>query len=958
MTMKKFMKYTHILIGIVLLFCGCSEEIFTPSNLEGDNVIMSLSYSDVSPKEVVVNTRATDAEEKHLNNLYIYIFNANGQLKGFKAIEDASKLNQNTSSTQKAEINDIKTKVGAAYIYAVANVNTGLYPVSTSTDKIEDGKLPIALDENLAQEGGYDFTLDKLKSLLFNRNNPSTIQISSAFLMSGSIQNGALVNITGNGSIEGGDNSIKLSRVVSKIKFTIKAASGNSRKFKLSTYDIMNISMNGKLISKADGNQVMAPSSNSFSNITGLVRGVNDVDATTGEEFFEFYLPENLENCQSNVSKWDEREDDSQSLDKTFTNAPENGTYVVLKGKYEEVKEGKTRTAEVTYYVHLGDCTADVNNYDVERNCKYTYNVTVAGVDKIIVEAQKKGNEQPGAEGVVMEYGKAGKTLTLDSHYDYMVMRFYQKDIKELKKEGKGYYYQVYALGKHTDAMNVTDKTTGNLNDVDTSWLHFAKTCSRDDSKSIYNEGSNEKGTPCSYPGTQHPTDLYTVEKFLKELYDNADIDSYWTKGKSGDRYIDATCFVDENYYSKMPWNEFVNDVSKRAFYVANAVEISKDTRSVYATTQYGLQQYNIQTFYDRSQAGNIVAYGCETINDEEGQGFTDSGGTSQYQSNGDSHWDGRANMLKDVFELDKNGNATTTPLFTWEDLKKNKSLVKACMSRNRDLNGDGVISHDEVRWYAPAIDQYIGLWIGEEVISTESKLFNKSTSILNVVANSEPAAGTRMLYYTSTKGINTYFSEEGLATHNHSSSYPATYIRCVRNLQSNAVGYAKTPTEYYTYDSKNRKVKLDKVDTKALNVTGEQGELNEHTERSEGNKPASAFYFAKEVQNKGYTQKWDNKTNGWVNDKSKGPTQQEVVEGKYKCSNTYTGESGTWRVPNQRELSMMFVIDPTLIRDTYCRTKFSNTNFRKSWTYNGVFTMNIGSWTTNGSIRCIKVTK
>lgn len=72
----------------------------------------------------------------------------------------------------------------------------------------------------------------------------------------------------------------------------------------------------------------------------------------------------------------------------------------------------------------------------------------MAGVDKIIVEAKKEGNEQPGAEGVVLEYGNIGKNLTLDSHYEYMVMRFYKEDIKKLKDNKLGYYYQVYALGE------------------------------------------------------------------------------------------------------------------------------------------------------------------------------------------------------------------------------------------------------------------------------------------------------------------------------------------------------------------------------------------------------------------------------------------------------------------------------------------------------------------------------
>ena len=387
-------------------------------------------------------------------------------MKGYKGIEGEVNLNQNTSSTTKAEITGIKTRSGESYIYAVANISsTGLYPVETSNNTVETNKLPINLDEKKAQAGEYNFTLNKLKALTFNRENTS-IDVST-FLMSGAVQTGNLVNITTAGTIASGDNTIRLSRIVSKVKFTIKAAKeeGITRSFKLDTYDIMNIAQEGRLIGNNDGNDRIE--AEKVNNNIGNTIGVNDVEA--GAQFFEVYLPENLQTKVKSVNSQAAREDDSQTKpQKVFTNAPAKGTYVVLKGKYEETKNGTTRSADVTYYVHLGDCTKDKNNYDVERNCKYTYNITVAGVDKIIVEALKQNEEyQPGAEGVVLEYGAKGKNMTLDSHYEYMVMRFYQNDIQELKKAGKGYYYQVYALGNHTDVINVGATTTGNKNNVD-----------------------------------------------------------------------------------------------------------------------------------------------------------------------------------------------------------------------------------------------------------------------------------------------------------------------------------------------------------------------------------------------------------------------------------------------------------------------------------------------------------
>ena len=933
------MKLAYLLMGVALLLSSCSEDIFPGGSESNEDVTISLAYSDVSPRDIVVNSRATDAEERHLDNLYIYIFDGNGNLKGYKGIEGEVNLNQYTSNNTKAEITGIKTRSGESYIYAVANISTGLYPVETSSGTVAANKLPINLNEETARAGGYDFTLDQLKALTFKRNNTS-IDITSAFLMSGAVQDGNLVNITTAGTIASGDNAIRLSRIVSKVKFTIKAAktTGVTRSFKLETYDIMNIAVDGSLVGKIDGNR-RNKTTNVNNNIGNTVRP-NDVE--NDAQFFEVYLPENLQDAVHNVTTQAEREDDSQSIPKEFTNAPANGTYVVLKGKYEETTSSSTKSADVTYYVHLGDCSRDKNNYDVERNCKYTYNITVAGVDKIIVEAKKEsGADQPGAEGVVLEYGATGKNMTLDSHYEYMVMRFYQNDIQALKKAGKGYFYQVYALGNHTDVINVGATTVGKKNDVDTSWIQFAIKCRRDGSSSTYSEDKTNRGTACSYPGT-NANDLYTVDKFMKYLYDNANSTSIWTGGydyNKGSYYVDATCFISENYYKNLTWNQYVNDVDKRAFYVANEVKTSNDGRSVYAQTQYGLTQYNIQTFYDRSKAGSITAYGCETINDEEGKGFSVNGGGSTYQSAGSDTWNGRANMVADI----------NTRTDTWKSLKNNTSLIKACMSRNRDLNGDGKISDDEIRWYAPTISQYIGIWIGEEIMSGESKLFNKATSTLST--SNDP--GCRMLYYSSTYNENTYFSEEGLATNHNNSAYPPKLVRCLRNLKSNDVGYNRTPAKYYTYESSV--VTLNNVDEKALNTSGEQGELNAHTERSALNKPAKKFKISNEkYYGEGYTDGW-----GYWHWTGVTPTQEHVVDGTFKCYNKYEEGDKKWRVPNQRELSVMFLVDKDKITNTYCRTIFSNTNFRKSWTYSSnIFTMDVNKWNATGSVRCIKVQK
>ncbi len=978
--MNKIKAYTYILLSMAFtLMCSCSEEIFSPIATEGEKVEISLGYCDASPREITVNTRATEAEERHLNNLYIYVFNASGKLKGFKEITSESELDQNTSSTSRKEITNIKTKTGASYIYAVANVNTGLYPIPTSDGKVVDGKLPINLDEDKAQDGDYaDFTLDKLKALAFSRTENS-IDITSAFLMSGAIDDGNIIEIKSNGTLAlsststNKDTDIKLNRIVAKIRVNYCAASG--RTFTLDNYDIMNIADCGSLIGKSMNNaSAITDDQVNVDSLTQRTRNVTDTytdDSGTAWNYMEFYLPENLQQPKQTINgtastAWHQREDDGQSTEKKFTNAPDKGTYLVLKGSYSDTENSTKRTASVTYYIHLGDCTADVNDYNVERNCKYTFNITVQNIDQIQVEAEKKGNTQPGAEGVILEFKETGKTCILDAHYDYMVMRFYQKEVQDLVKAGGGYIYQIQDFNGKSDIITVkANSVEGNLNDATTDWIEFAK-------GGTYSDYKNGRGVPCKYPGKKNGTKnsgLYSLNDFFQLMVKNANENSFWNTGTDATRgkFIDATCFVNENYYPTHEWKDYVNGVTKRNFYVADKIDMSEDKRSVYAYAVYGLTQYNIQTFYDRSQAGTIIAYGCETENDEELDGQSHS---TSYSSSGSDNWNGRANFWTDINKSSKNW---TSYQKTTSGGTNTKDLRYDCMSRNRDLNGDGQITEDEVRWYAPTSAQYAGLWIGEEIVSTEAKLYKKDPAILNTEKNNG-----RMLYYTSTPTERTFWSEEGMATSNASETYGPKYVRCVRNLKSNDTsdnGWKQSPAKYYTWNSSTRLMTLDKVDADAVNTTGDTGELNFHTERTAIDKPAKKFYVAKENAQKGY---WDKK---WVTDNwypynghweyiwhNHGqPTQKEVVNGEYKCKDSYHSEdTKTWRVPNQREFCMMYIVafanegnlSMSDLADTYVRTYFSGATFRKSWTSTGKIMTMTDRWDDVGYVRCISPTK
>lgn len=969
--MKKNSIIKGLLASCALLLAACSEETFSPNFSAERNVTTSISYANLSPKEIVV-TRATQEEERQLDNLYIYIFDENGKLKGFKAIEGNDKLTQNTSNSLQGEVSGIKTKSGASYIFAVANVGSdGLYPLETTSDgTVTDGKLPIGFDEEKAQDGDYNFTMSQLKSILFKRSSDNSIDMTSAgqgwFLMGGSLNGGKVVNIDESGNLTGDvSNIIYLTRIVSKIKFTVSAGSGCT--FKLSSYDIINVAKQGYLIGKVDGNDTKYSGSN-FTSFTN--RQVSTQNISNGKYSFEFYLPENLQDAKkeiSNTNGWSQlREDDGKSTPKVFTYAPDNGTYIVLKGKYTGKRNSNNVTADVTYYVHLGDCSTNANDYNVERNCIYTYNITVAGVDNIIVEAEKTSNNQPGAEGVVLEFGSAGKTKTLDSHYEHMVMRFYKNEIAALKEQG--ILYQVQALTSNgetakTDVIAVKDDVVSGTskNDVNTDWIEFAI-------GGTYNDTYNGRGTAVAYPGTTS-NKLYKIEDFLKLLYKNSigtSSDFTWTDASGSNPYIDVTCFVDENYYvsNKFSWDKYAGkDIPNRSFYVATDVKKSEDGRSLYATVKYGLDQYPIQTFYDRSQASSssFTAYGVETV-DETGVSPKDRDYKTATKS---ETWYGRNSLKTDLGKK------------TWSDINKesNISPTLECMKRNRDLNGDGTIDDDEVRWYAPTIKQYTGLWIGEEALSTASRLYTKETSMLGSYNNNDGGNGNRMIYWSSSTDYDEFWSEEGMAVGSYADGWKgsnksnliAKYVKCARNLKSNdkAVGTI-APTEYWTTSNSNKTLELTYVDQSALNTVVSNSELTAHTERDDENKAAKKFTVAGNF----YPGSWQTSQGGRGQQgghtySSWQTTMGNVVEGTQTCrgyKDTYS-DNKSWRVPNQRELCVIgTLLNKDLITNGLCRTKYSNANFRYSWTFaSGNLMMKTPSSNTDGKsfsgyIRCIHV--
>lgn len=977
--------WTSFLLILCGLFSACSDDssVFVMS---GDDipVELTLSYKDISP--TIVETRANS---ETIEDLHVFVFDKAGVLKGYTYVDkddqsdDAENLNKPQLQDRKVTV---KTRTGESFIHAIANANlSDIYKTNFTTVnglfEVSNGN--VTVDEKAsanAQNKTISFTLDDFKNLTFSRDAGQIVISNGLHLMSGAVNGGesCMISIAdGKGVITGIDDehkkSIALRRIVSSVRFNI--SSDDNCTFQPTRYEIVNVPKNGGIVK---GEKIDGVEYETIDNPTTIVQGENTY-------YMEVLLPENMQEYKTQLTtnehhKREENSYDSTSGEKTisFTNAPEDGTYFVIYGKFNSETEEEKLEADVNYYIHLGNFSTDINNYDNERNYKYTYNIKVVGVDKIIAEAEKKGNEQPGSEGFVINY-TPGKSFDFDAHYEMCVMRFYRSEILNMKAEEKGYIFRVKTHQGETESIMVTDNDinldNGKLNGVNIDWIQFHK-------GGTYDEKDNYRGgTPLPFVAAYKEGTWYNIPELLKYLYDNADTQQsdVW-QGEGDNQYLDFTCYLNENYYENESWDKYVN-VDPRVCYIANNIQISDDEESIYATVQYGISQRSIKTFYDRSQAGSIIAYGCESINDEE---LPYDGGTrgdymkviyniEEVEVDGvarddKNEWDGKKTTKKDIkWNKDKSWESfvTLSGNNQWDTVEPLKNLHEACMSRNRDLNGTGVIEEEEIRWYTPSLKQYMGLWIGEESLGG-TKLYDKSlnevyldslvttktTTDNNVtyykITNAKTYGG--MYYLTSTAPNRRFWAEEGMAfgkvLHNNDIQRKVKYVRCVRNLESGTpespgLGVDVTPRQFYSYEDNT--FNLEYVDKTSLRTSIiSASELNPHHERDASglNKPRSVFKVA-ETYIKGEDEATKTKDDSEYDQNyansftSKAYTLKEIQESngsdiKHPCADEYKTEKGEagWRIPNQRELALMILEHKSekldMVRYTAARTSYS----------------------------------
>lgn len=210
--------------------------------------------------------------------------------------------------------------------------------------------------------------------------------------------------------------------------------------------------------------------------------------------------------------------------------------------------------------------------------------------------------------------------------------------------------------------------------------------------------------------------------------------------------------------------------------------------------------------------------------------------------------------------EFGRKNLATRLPGKNWAsilNLEKEHTLQSdytysyaACMSRNRDLNGNGEIEQNEIQWYLPSLNQYTAMFVGEYGMETDARLYYTERNKQEWVYKHFITSYTDQILW----------SEEGASNGGAGSSYVYSKKfkhRCARNLGIEKTDNNTDPQNYKQYS--NNTFTLVYLNDNSLRQTPIiQGELGFHGTFEEGNKLYKKFRVAENKKSKNPTYTWN----------------------------------------------------------------------------------------------------
>ena len=496
--------------------------------------------------------------------------------------------------------------------------------------------------------------------------------------------------------------------------------------------------------------------------------------------------------------------------------------------KDEDYKHVITRTASVTYLVHLGGINEDFRDFASRRNHKYTYNAKVVDVKTLVVEARgEEGDEnRPGFEGVVTDTTEP--PFTLDAHYNVFNICFTnaERTSTNYNKNAKfTFRVEVYDVDDHPGERLIIDQD--NIDDFHSKyskywdWVEFRATSGPEVLAAYVPYGKNPADLSNQSDKKNRTFRLTDMMNFVDfppyEGYKENDTDKHWYTvfineyvyevDEDGNRKTDETADT---------WAKYVNQPDRRVW-LNTAGEVSSDKETVYIESKYMITQKSIQTFYDIKNEDvserDFNAIGLEHINETFGVSlyWEDYNGGNYFLNNGrynqwlylTTKWEANKqswDTYESVSDPEKMVKVVNpgqgrdyeskviqnfTPYL--RSLKKQNTgpysydydnpsdwyidAMKVCLNRNRDNNGDGQISIDELRWYLPASGELLDMVVGRNSLETPLIDYDAYNSITNVVSTTYSGTNPQWGHWYNTylhfaaSNKRSLWAEEGMTT-------------------------------------------------------------------------------------------------------------------------------------------------------------------------------------------------
>lgn len=728
----------------------------------------------------------------------------------------------------------------------------------------------------------------------------------------------------------------------------------------------------------------------------GLAKSTNDSDATdyTGVADYKDRERE-WKNGDTNTGVY-------KSLTTSAAGDANNmATYVEIEAKvtYYVGTDGSVTTADATgakprmgfatYVVHLGYCeganeTAKALDFNCRRNTRYTYTVRIKGLNDIVVEAKREG-DTPGVEGEVTDY-EGSNVIELDAHYGVFNISMTNKERTNLYWRIKAPYGGGYRILSFAD-YDGADAKQEDRTDPFYNWIRFKPT-SDEKTLAVY----REKGIG----DTAADAALWTME----DMRDVAGHPNTLSQNAGRNDPTDTrtrwyTVFIDEHAYllddtggtvtdwQQSDWTKYVNQDDRIAWLIVDkeGYKTSTDGESIYSGVKYLISQRSIQTYYSTEHPNDThTALGVEHFNESYGKNLIwtwDTGTEANL-----SHSNGRWNMWKYIRNARYNnstwGNGGGNNVKTWSSiisntpdpqgypvaaLESNSStntyndkpqpsstnyyeIIAACMSRNRDLNGDGQIDANELRWYLAAEGKYERIMLGRNALA--NSLFDPYIAPYFTISRDPYASGTTAYNNIKTRTLDGKDGADGLPTWVHYASSdrrkffpdeggsyntniaygPSGYggtlmpwnIRCVRNLGVTFEEVTASPED----DPVSRAYSFKQTRTATVNGTTTCGGIfdasayNDNALRGNISSflPVHAVTDLERNRIARYFEVASKDTEYYELNKDEKETIEDALNANKPCSDheDYEGDPGGWRVPNQREIMMILTQSNDLI--------------------------------------------